>query len=208
LTGILLKKYSGQARMTQHGFFMWLIQTMLEKFKMDRLDRFSIWAIVILIISSSALISHHVGESKPSQDSQQKMLALSNTVAFTDMENKSIEIKSLIEGNNLNKAEILVKELIQKYPFEGEPRMLMGDIFMRRQDSINAALEYKEAVDLNPDYLDKKTPLFQGKKLNVAVKEAIIEIEKKIKADPDDKLIKKYRKDIYYLQRKLAGGCA
>jgi tetratricopeptide (TPR) repeat protein len=176
--------------------------------EMDRLDRFSIWAIVILIISSSALISHHVGESKSSRDSQQKMMVLSNTAAIADMENKSNEIKGLIEGSNLNKAEILVKELIQKYPFEGEPRMLMGDIFMRRQDPVNAIFEYKEAVDLNPDYLDKKTLLFQGKKLNVAVKEAIIEIEKKIKSDPDNKLIKNYRKDIYYLQRKIAGGCS
>jgi predicted Zn-dependent protease len=175
---------------------------------MDRLDRFSIWAIVILIISSSALISHHSGESNPSRDSQQKMMALSNTGVISDIENKSREIKSLIENDNLNKADLLVKELIQKYPSEGEPRMLMGDIFMRKQDPVNAILEYKEAVDLNPDYLDKNTPIFQGKKLNVAVKEAISEIEKKIKADPDNKIIKKYRKDIYYLQRKIAGGCA
>ncbi|OGW37069.1 MAG: hypothetical protein A2Y97_01655 [Nitrospirae bacterium RBG_13_39_12] len=175
---------------------------------MDRLDRFSIWAIVILIIGSSALISHHVGETKPGQNIQQKMTTSVNTAAISDIESNSNDIKRLIEGNNLSRAEILVKELVQKYPFEGEPRMLMGDIFMRRQDPVNAILEYKEAVDLNPDYLDKKTSLFQGKKLNIAVKEAIIEIEKRIKADPDDKLMKKYRKDIYYLQRKIAGGCA
>jgi len=175
---------------------------------MDRLDRFSIWAIVILIISSSALISHHVGESKSGRGSQESKTTLNGSIVLTEIENQVNAINSLIEGNNLNKAEILVKELIQKYPFEGEPRMFMGDIFMRRQDPVNAILEYKEAVDLNPDYLDKKTSLFQGKKLNVAVKEAIIEIEKKIKTNPDDKLIKKYRKDIYYLQRKIAGGCA
>lgn len=175
---------------------------------MDRLDRFSIWAIVILIISSSALISHHVGETKSGREGRETKTTLNSTIVFSGIENEVGVIKSLIEGNNLNKAEILIKELIQKYPFEGEPKMLMGDIFMRRQDPVNAILEYKEAVDLNPDYLDKKTSLFQGKKLNVAVKEAIIEIEKKIKVNPDDRLIKKCRKDIYYLQRKIAGGCA
>jgi tetratricopeptide (TPR) repeat protein len=175
---------------------------------MDRLDRFSIWAIVILIISSSALISHHVGETKSGREGRETKATLNSTIVFSGIENEVGAIKSLIEGNNLNKAEILVKELIQKYPFEGEPKILMGDIFMRRQEPVNAILEYKGAVDLNPDYLDKKTSLFQGKKLNVAVKEAIIEIEKKVKANPDDKLIKKFRKDIYYLQRKIAGGCA
>ena len=175
---------------------------------MDRLDRLSIWAIVILIISSSALISHHSGESNTSRDSQKKAAALAHSVAVTDIENRSDEIKRLMEGNSLNKAELLVTELIQRYPFEGEPRMLLGDIFMRKQDPVKAILEYKEAVDLNPDYLDKKTPLFQGKKLNVAVKEAVIEIEKKIKDNPDNEMIKNYRKDIYYLQRKIAGGCS
>ena len=85
--------------------------------------------------------------------------------------------------------------------------MLMGDIYIRRQELIKAVLEYKEAVDLNPDYLDKKTPLFQGKKLKGAVKEALDEIEKKIKANNDDEAMRQNRKVIYYLQRRIAGSC-
>ncbi len=174
---------------------------------MDRLDRFSIWAIVILIISSSALISHHVGETKSGRGSQESKTTLNSSIVLTEIENQVNVIKSLIEGNNLNKAEMLVKELIKKYPYEGELRMLMGDIHMRKQEPLEAAIDYKEAIDLNPDYLDKKTPLFQGKKLSVAVKEAMTEIEKEIKANSEDKVMTKYRKDIYYLQRRIAGSC-
>lgn len=175
---------------------------------MDRLDRLSIWAIVILIISSSALISHHVGETKSGRDGHESKTTLNSPIVLAESVNEVQAIKSLIEGNNLYKAEMLVNELIQKYPYEGEPRMLLGDIFMRRQDPVKAILEYKEAVDLNADYLDKNAPLFQGKKIKVAVKEATAEIEKRIKANPEDAFAKKFKKDVYYLQRKIAGSCS
>ena len=64
-------------------------------------------------------------------------------------------IKVLIEGGKLGQAEMLTKELIQENPHEGGPRLIMGDIFMRKQEPIMAVLEYKEAIDINPDYLDK-----------------------------------------------------
>ena len=86
--------------------------------------------------------------------------------------------------------------------------MMMGNILMRKQEPIKAMREYKEAIDLNPDYLDKKTPLFQGKKLKIAAGEALAEIEKRIKADPKDEAAKNEKKTIYYLYRKIAGGCS
>ena len=112
-----------------------------------------------------------------------------------------------MDGGSLDKAEALVREVISKYPYEAELHMVLGDIFMRRQEPVKAVLEYKEAVDLNPDYLDRKTPLFQGKKLKLIVKEALSEIEGRTKAGPGNELLKKYRKDIYYLQRRIAGSC-
>lgn len=175
---------------------------------MDRLDRVSIWAIVILIISSFALISGHMGEAKPDRNMQQRIAATDYSVVNGEIDNKVKLIKNLLEADNLNKAEILIKELIRKYPDEGEPRMLMGDILMRRQESVKATLEYKEAIDLNPDYLDKTTPFFQGKKLKIAVREALGEIEKRISLDPKDESAKRDRKFIYYLERRIAGSCS
>jgi tetratricopeptide (TPR) repeat protein len=174
---------------------------------MDRLDRISIWVIVLLIISSFALISRHMGEARPDRKVQQRIAAADSPVANDEVVNKVKLIKNLMEADNLNKAELLIKELIQKYPYEGEPRMLMGDIFMRRQEPVKAMHEYKEAIDLNPDYLDKKTPLFQGKKLKIAVGEALAEIEKRIRLNPGDESMKSDRKVIYYFYRRIAGSC-
>jgi tetratricopeptide (TPR) repeat protein len=175
---------------------------------MDRLDRISIWAIVVLIISSSALISHHMGEARTERKDNQRMPMAAYQVVNPEVVNSSKVIRNFMESSNLIKAENLAKETIAKYPYEGETRMLMGDILVRKQEILKAVEEYKTAIDLNPDYLDKKTALFQGKKLKRAVNEALSEIEGKIKNNPQDESLKKFRKDIYYLQRRIAGSCA
>ncbi len=170
---------------------------------MDRLDRFSIWAIALLVISSSALISHNMGEAKPGLNAPRKQETRTN---FAEADGRMKAARNLLEGNNLAKAEVLVRELTQAYPYEGEPWMLLGDVLMRRQQIIDAVLAYKEAVDLNPDYLDRKTPFFQGKKLKRAVNEALGELDGRIKTGGGDD-VKKMRKTMYYLQRRIAGSC-
>ncbi len=175
---------------------------------MDRLDRISIWAIVALIISSFALMGRHTGEARPDRSSQQRKVSSDYAAANVEMGDRIKQIRNILEGDSPVKAEAMAMELIQKYPYEGEPRMLMGDILMRKQEAVKAMLEYREAIDLNPDYLDKKTPLFQGKKLKVAVGEALVEIERKMKLNPGDESLRADRKIIYYLQRKIAGSCS
>ncbi len=175
---------------------------------MDRLDRLSIWAIVILIICSFALISRHMGEARPDRHMQQRRAAPDYSASNAAIEGRVKQIRSMIAADSLNKAEIMIMELMQQYPYEGEPRMLMGDILMRRQEPVKAMLEYKEAIGLNPDYLDRKTPFFQGKKLKIAVGEALAEIENRMKLSPGDETLKGNRKIIYYLQRKIAGSCS
>ena len=175
---------------------------------MDWLDRLSLWAVVILVISSFALISGHVGEARPERTVQQKTVAADHSVTNVELDSKIKVIKTLMETDNPGQAEAMTKDLLQKYPYEGQLHMAMGDMLMRKQDPIRAIFAYKEAIALNPDFLDKKTPLFQGKKLKSAVAEALGEIDKKIKLDPSDESMKSSRKAMYYLQRKIAGSCS
>jgi Flp pilus assembly protein TadD len=174
---------------------------------MDTLDRVSIWIIVILIISSFVLTGGHRGEARPEVKAKHRADAAGYSVVNVELNKKVKLIKNLVESNNLDKAEMMLKELSQQHPFEGGPHMVMGDILMRKQMLLEAMPEYKEAIDLNPDYLDKKTPLFQGKKLKIAAREALAEVDRKIEESPDDNAIKKSRKLIYYLKRRIAGSC-
>ncbi|NJD55161.1 MAG: hypothetical protein FIA94_02010 [Nitrospirae bacterium] len=175
---------------------------------MDTIDRVSIWAIVILIISSFALITGHMGEAKPERQTQQRTGTADVPAVRGDLDSRVKLVRNLMDADNFGRAEALLKELIQQYPYEGEPHMLMGDVFMRKQDPVKAMFEFKEATDLNPDYLDKKTPLFQGKKLKTAVKEALDEIDRRMRLNPGDESMKSDRKTIYYLQRRIAGSCS
>lgn len=172
---------------------------------MDRLDRISIWTIVVLLIVSSVLVSMHIGEAGP--EKKQLRVQVFNPVIQNEITNRATVVKNLMESANLDKAEMLVQEVIKKYPFEGEPRMLLGDIYLRRQKLVDAVYAYKDGVDLNPDYLDKKTPLFQGKKLKFIVAEALSEVNRELEQNPDNRKMKNDRKMIYYLQRRIAGSC-
>ena len=174
---------------------------------MDRLDKFSLFAMIVLLMTSLALMGNHMGEAQSPHDDEQNVTSQGD-VGTPETAHKIGSIRDLLEGGNLSGAETLTRELIKEYPLEGDPRVLMGDIFMRKHEPIMAVLEYKEAIDKNPDYLDRKTPVFQGKKMEVAVKEALAEIERNIKKNPDDATMKQYRKGVYYLQRRLAGGCS
>lgn len=175
---------------------------------MDRLDRISLLAIIVLIITSVVLIGSHMGEAGPDRTVRERQALAARPVVNSEIAGELHVIKNLVEAGTLDKAEALTIGLIQKHPFEGGPRMMMGDIFMRRQEPLKAMPEYRHAIDLNPDYLDKKTALFQGKKLKVAVSEALTGIEKALRQKPDDASINSSRKDAYYLQRKIAGSCS
>ena len=175
---------------------------------MDLLDKLSALVITSLLIGSVIMIQGHTDEVKPVRDKELRGVAVENSAAVEELNAKAKTIRTLMEAGNFAQSEALIRELLQKYPFsQGEPHMLMGDLFMRRQEPIKAAYEYKDAVECNPDYLDKKTPLFQGKKLKVAVEEALIEISRRLKMNPGDESLKKDQKMVYYLYRKIAGSC-
>jgi len=173
---------------------------------MDRLDKVAIAVLSVLLISAFVMMRGHKAGPKPAAVKQQ-MTAAADPAAAVELENAGSVMRNLLESGDFAQAEELAKELMQKHPWRGEPHMLMGDLFMRRQDPVQAMHAYKKAIDLNPDYLDKKTPLFQGKKLKTAVGEALSEIDSQLKQKPGDEQLKREKKIIYYLYRKIAGSC-
>lgn len=173
---------------------------------MDTLDKISVLIIIVLIAAISVLGMDYEG-------------AAGNSVKYTagrsvsaagisEISSEMIKsIKDLIANNNIKKAEAALAELSANYPYEGEPHMMMGDVFMRKQDPVSAMFSYREAVDLNPDYVDKKTPLFQGRKIKNTLDEAKVIITGTLSVTPDDKEMTGARKTMYYLLRRLAGSC-
>ena len=171
---------------------------------MDRLDKFSALAITALMLWGVFLIITQSGNQGEPRETERVAAVLIKDPA---LDNKIALAKSLLAGNSIDQAEKLLAELVSAYPFESVPYFLNGDIHLYRQDPVGAMLEYRKAVDLNPDFLDKKSELFQGKKIKKTVEEARAVIESGLAANSGDEGLLAARKEYYYMLRKIAGSC-
>ena len=171
---------------------------------MDKLDKLSLLAIVILVVSASFLVAVYADVA---EDRDQFVVRQQVRVFNPELDNKVKIAKDLLENNNLLKSEELAELLISEYPYDGAPYMVIGDIELRKQDPIAAMESFRSAIDLNPDFLDKKTEVFQGKKIKATVLEAKAIIEKELGASPGNNELIGKRKTVYYMLRRIAGSC-
>jgi len=171
---------------------------------MDKLDKISIVAIVILVASAALLV---VVYAKDTQYVEQFEIRQQVRPFNPELDSKVKVARGLLDNSNLQKADELITSLINEYPYDGAPHMAKGDLYLRQQDPVSAMLAYKNGIDFNPDYLDKKTKVFQGKKVKATVLEAKAIIEKDLKSNPGNGELKQKRKTVYYMLRRIAGSC-
>ncbi len=173
---------------------------------MDNLDKISVFVMMLLIVFLVVLGSDYKSEAE--NDVELNSAKAAYVMGGTEIPAERIKIlKDLVANNNIGKAEAGVVELLETYPYDGAPHMLMGDIKIRKQDLIAAMYSFKDAIDLNPDYVDKKAALFQGRKIKNTVDEAKEIIEQALMKSAGNREMKEAKKTVYYLLRKLAGSC-
>ncbi len=171
---------------------------------MDKLDKLSLLAIIILVVSVSFLVAVYANDTQ----NQDKYIIRQQVRVFNPELDKKVKVaKTLLENSNLLKAEELATGLISEYPYDGAPHMVIGDIQLRKQNPVAAMNSYRDGIDLNPDYLDKKTEVFQGKKIKATVLEAKAIIEKDLQENPGNSDLRQKRKTVYYMLRRIAGSC-
>jgi len=84
--------------------------------------------------------------------------------------------------------------------------MLKGDILVRRQQPVAAMYEYKEAIQLNPDFLDRRPSSFREKDKGDR-REAMAAIESGLRKDPEDSKLKNDQKTLYFMKAETGGSC-
>ena len=173
---------------------------------MDKLDKITILGVTVLTLYACLLLFMSNDQTLADQ-TRKRNQPVQQYIINPDLNNKIKMAKNLMEQDNLEKTELLVNSLVGEFPYEGKLYMLKGDILMRRQHPIAAMYEYKEAISLNPDFLDKKTKSFQGKKIKVTVDEAMAAIESGLNKNPDNSQLKNDRQAVYFMKRKIAGSC-
>jgi len=124
-----------------------------------------------------------------------------------ELDNRIKLVHNLLD-NNLSKCRELLETMVVSYPYNAEPLILEGDYFLKKQMPDSAMHSSREAIDLNLDYLDKKTPLYQGKKIRNTVEEAERIILKDLVDHPGNGDLQKAKKEIRYMKRRIAGSCS
>lgn len=171
---------------------------------MDRLDKWSAILIAVMAAWAVLIVLSELQAVRPPMPT----VAQRAVMAYNpELDNKLRVAKNLVDNNNLSKAAELINSLIAQFPYDGRPFMVRGDIYLRQQKPIQAMLEYRKGVDLNPDFLDKKTPLFQGRKIKGVLEEVKVAIAAASEDPASVADLKEHRATLYYMLRKVAGGC-
>ncbi len=177
---------------------------------MDWLDRLNVAAIaVISLITVTMLVNNEINKSK--QVVQQVDVAAERSQSFALQLKKEAqvygEVRSLITQQSYAQAISKLEEIIKKRPGLSRSYVHLAEIGVAQDDKPKALHYYRKAIEMEPAYVDKKSPI----KIGLAVKPLVSEmrsiLEKKISKKPVSKETKDALKDVYYLQRRLAGGC-
>jgi tetratricopeptide (TPR) repeat protein len=177
---------------------------------MDRLDKTSIAAIAVLAIATISMLSNREiskrvhGHNPGSEDEGGK-----NSYALQIEMDKKIykEVASYQKQGLYAEAMAKLEDVMKKYPQRPRSHVYMAQLHLKQGELAIAIHEYRRAVEMEPDYVDERTPLFIGNEIKELVVEAREKFGREKKLRPQDKTVKIALNDVYYLQSRLAGGC-
>ena len=174
---------------------------------MDKLDKLTFVLLAALVVWAAFLVVRQIQAPQPEKSRLGGRIESGGDVN-PDFEKKVQAAKKLLTAGNLELAEPLLKSLLLDFPYEGTPHILQADYFIRRQQPVAAMREHRLAIELNPDFLDKKTPLFQGKIIKRNLEEVLIIINEELRRNATDQAMLESKKILTYLKRRIAGSCS
>jgi hypothetical protein len=174
---------------------------------LDGLDKMALTAVAVMVVAGLILIGSYSGRGNPvgMVDGVSRRAVV---IISPEFDGKLALAQTLLNTGNLPKAGELITGMIKDYPYDGRPYMLLGDLYVHEQQPVLAMLEYRNGVDLNPDFLDKNAgKLFRGKQLKNILREARRAIGAGLKENPGDPVLKEQLETLYYMLRRVAGSC-
>lgn len=117
------------------------------------------------------------------------------------------EVIELEEAGRLDQAMAKLRSIIKGRGDDAYAHLLMARLYYGQGHLADSIHAYRLAVEKDPDYVDKKTPLFHGEEIMERITESRTKLNREKKLKPGDRKILTAINDIYYLQRRIAGGC-
>ena len=176
---------------------------------MDRFDKFNIAVIAIIslitigMLANQEIIKRRLGVDEA--EAAEMALYYAEKMAL----NAKIyqEVISLKEEEHYDEAMTKLEDVMKTYPGRAQSYVYKAQLSLKSGKLGDTIHNYRLAVENDLDYLDKKTPLFIGHEIKGLVKESLEKFGREVKLKPNDEEVRNTLKDLYYLQRILAGGC-
>ncbi len=130
------------------------------------------------------------------------------TVSDQDMERFQTLLQEARRLADTNRdPEPVLQELKESFPGRHEVWALTARYSESEGRDGDALAAYARAVRLQPEYLDKKSGLFLGKRIKVLTERVMGELDAAKSSQELDSAGKKLLKTAYFIKRRLAGGC-
>lgn len=175
---------------------------------MDWLDKLSIAMIAALSVITVAMVAQSEMAIRKQGDLNDGSTA---EAAFAEKKERNQriyqEVRKELEKGDLQKVEASLQAILTKYPNNAQSYVYLAQLDLQRGTLGGAIQDYRQAVEMDPDLVDKRTPFYVGDKLEGLVKEGMEKFKREKQLKPGDQQVDKVLKDVYYLQRRLAGGC-
>ena len=115
--------------------------------------------------------------------------------------------RALFDSGQIKEAAAALEAVTASDPGASDAHALLGESYSRLLDYPKAVREFRMALSLDADYIDKKSPKFIGKRIKAALREAKPQFLAAKAANPSDAAANSALQDTGYLERMLAGGC-
>jgi len=173
------------------------------------LDKFSWLSVFVMAGAIIYMLSTHVVETKAHgviHSPQARLEEKYTPRRSPQVENAIKKCSELFKENKADELIALAKEIITVDPKESFGYMYLGHGYRLKEDYPGSLANYRKAIEMNPDFVDKTSPNKIGKKyLKPLVRKVVVLARStEFKQVPDYKTA---LKNLYYLQRRMAGGC-
>jgi Tfp pilus assembly protein PilF len=176
---------------------------------MDWLDRLSVAAIAGLALITISMLTNHEMHKRRQDDpgSAGKEAGRSYSLQIEADKKLYQQVTAFREQGRYADAMAKLEDITERYPDKSLSYVYLGQVLLK-QGKLGAAIHnYRRAVEMDPDYVDKRTPRFMGDAIKTVVEEGREKFAREKALRPEDKDVQRALKDVYYLQRRLAGGC-
>ena len=173
------------------------------------LDKSSWLAIVFSAGLMIYMVSTHVVEPEAVttvHSRQSRLEAKFVRRRSAEMEKAVAQCAVLFKENKADELIALATDVVKTDPKESFGYMYLGQGYRLKEDIPNSLSNYRKAVEMNPDFVDKTSPDKIGKKYLMPLVRKVVVLAR----TPAFKKLDNYKgtlKNLYYLQRRMAGGC-